>query len=89
MSSQPSHASQPSQSDQARIDSDFMRQAIALSQQGLGVTSPNPSVGAIVVRDGKIIGRGVTHQGGRPHAETEALRNAGDGARGATLLRRL
>ena len=85
MSSQPSHASQPSQSDQARIDSDFMRQAIALSQQGLGVTSPNPSVGAIVVRDGKIIGRGVTHQGGRPHAETEALRNAGDGARGATL----
>ncbi len=76
---------QSSQADQARIDEDFMQQAIALGAQGLGMTSPNPSVGALVVRDGQIIGRGVTHKGGRPHAETEALRDAGPAAKGATL----
>ncbi len=73
-----------------QTDSDFdrrmMQAAIALGQRGLGTTAPNPSVGAIVVRDGVIVGRGVTVRGGRPHAETEALRNAGDLARGATLF---
>ena len=73
----------------APADPDFDRRmmmaAITLGQRGLGTTAPNPSVGAIVVRDGVIVGRGSTVRGGRPHAETEALRNAGALARGATL----
>lgn len=62
-----------------------MAAAIALSRRGLGLTSPNPSVGAIVVRDGVVIGRGVTAAGGRPHAERLALEEAGERARGATI----
>lgn len=62
-----------------------MAAALALGRRGLGVTAPNPSVGALVVRDGVIAGRGATRAGGRPHAETEALRDAGERARGATL----
>src|SRR5260221_9237123 len=59
--------------------------ALALGGGGLGRTWPNPAVGAVVARDGVIIGRGWTQPGGRPHAETEALRRAGAAARGATL----
>lgn len=66
-------------------DRRMMMAAIALGQRGLGTTAPNPSVGAIVVKDGVVVGRGGTLRGGRPHAETEALREAGDLARGATL----
>ena len=66
-------------------DSRFMRLALALGRRGLGRTWPNPAVGAVVVKDGVIIGRGWTQPGGRPHAETEALARAGDAARGATL----
>ena len=66
-------------------DSRFMRLALALGRRGLGRTWPNPAVGAVVVKDGVIIGRGWTQPGGRPHAETEALAHAGDAARGATL----
>ncbi|MBS0531848.1 MAG: bifunctional diaminohydroxyphosphoribosylaminopyrimidine deaminase/5-amino-6-(5-phosphoribosylamino)uracil reductase RibD [Proteobacteria bacterium] len=66
-------------------DMRFMQLALALGRRGLGTTSPNPAVGAVVVRDGVIVGRGWTQPGGRPHAEVEALRRAGEAARGATL----
>jgi diaminohydroxyphosphoribosylaminopyrimidine deaminase/5-amino-6-(5-phosphoribosylamino)uracil reductase len=66
-----------------------MALALALGRRGLGRTWPNPAVGAVIVRnDGAgpvIVGRGWTQPGGRPHAEVEALRRAGDAARGATL----
>ncbi len=63
----------------------FMNAALALGRRGLGRTWPNPAVGAVIVKDGIIVGRGWTQPGGRPHAEVEALRRAGDAARGATL----
>jgi diaminohydroxyphosphoribosylaminopyrimidine deaminase/5-amino-6-(5-phosphoribosylamino)uracil reductase len=63
----------------------FMQLALALGRRGQGRTWPNPAVGAVVVRDGVIVGRGWTQPGGRPHAEPEALRRAGEAARGATL----
>ncbi len=66
-------------------DDRFMSLALALGRRGLGNAWPNPAVGAVVVRDGSIVGRGWTQPGGRPHAETEALRRAGAAARGATL----
>ncbi len=66
-------------------DRRFMQLALALGQRGLGRTWPNPAVGAVVVKDGVISGRGWTQPGGRPHAEPEALRRAGEAARGATL----
>src|ERR1700758_852883 len=62
-----------------------MQLALALGRRGLGRTWPNPAVGAVVVREGVIVGRGWTQPGGRPHAEIEALRRAGPAARGATL----
>ncbi|WP_050400937.1 bifunctional diaminohydroxyphosphoribosylaminopyrimidine deaminase/5-amino-6-(5-phosphoribosylamino)uracil reductase RibD [Bradyrhizobium embrapense] len=63
----------------------FMQLALALGRRGLGRTWPNPAVGAVIVNDGVIVGRGWTQAGGRPHAEVEALRRAGSAARGATL----
>jgi diaminohydroxyphosphoribosylaminopyrimidine deaminase/5-amino-6-(5-phosphoribosylamino)uracil reductase len=65
-------------------DRRFMAAAIRLSRSHLGLTSTNPSVGTLIVSDGVIIGRGVTALGGRPHAETQALAEAGKAARGAT-----
>jgi diaminohydroxyphosphoribosylaminopyrimidine deaminase/5-amino-6-(5-phosphoribosylamino)uracil reductase len=62
----------------------FMALALRLAERGLGQTWPNPTVGCIVVRDGRIIGRGWTQPGGRPHAEVEALARAGAGALGAS-----
>ncbi len=62
-----------------------MNLALALGRRGLGRTWPNPAVGAVIVKDGVIVGRGWTQAGGRPHAEVEALRRAGAAARGATL----
>jgi diaminohydroxyphosphoribosylaminopyrimidine deaminase/5-amino-6-(5-phosphoribosylamino)uracil reductase len=62
-----------------------MQLALSLGRRGLGRTSPNPAVGAVVVKDGVIVGRGWTQPGGRPHAETEALKRAGKEAKGATL----
>src|SRR6202161_1957840 len=59
--------------------------ALSLGRRGLGRTWPNPAVGAVIVKDGVIVGRGWTQAGGRPHAEIEALRRAGKAARGATL----
>ena len=61
-----------------------MRLAIALGQRGLGRVWPNPAVGCVLVREGRIIGRGWTAPGGRPHAEPQALAQAGAAARGAT-----
>ncbi len=66
-------------------DQRFMQLALALGRRGQGRTWPNPAVGAVVVKDGVIVGRGWTQPGGRPHAEPEALRRAGEAARGATL----
>jgi diaminohydroxyphosphoribosylaminopyrimidine deaminase / 5-amino-6-(5-phosphoribosylamino)uracil reductase len=66
-------------------DQRFMRLALTLGRRGQGRTWPNPAVGAVVVKDGVIVGRGWTQPGGRPHAEPEALARAGDVARGATL----
>lgn len=61
-----------------------MRGALGLARRGLGQVAPNPAVGCVIVRDSRIVGRGWTQPGGRPHAETEALQQAGGRARGAT-----
>ncbi len=62
-----------------------MRLSIREAKKGLGRTSPNPSVGAIVVKNNKVVGRGYHRSAGTPHAEVHALRDAGKKARGATL----
>jgi len=72
------------------VDRDFMAAALSLAQRGLGRTWPNPSVGCLLVRfsptggAGRVVGRGFTQPGGRPHAETQALAQAGALAKGAT-----
>src|ERR1700712_5313138 len=58
---------------------------MALGRRGQVRTWPNPAVGAVIVKDGVIVGRGWTQPGGRPHAEVESLQRAGEAARGATL----
>jgi diaminohydroxyphosphoribosylaminopyrimidine deaminase/5-amino-6-(5-phosphoribosylamino)uracil reductase len=67
------------------LDRRFMQLALTLGRRGLGRTAPNPAVGAVIVKDGIIVGRGWTQPGGRPHAEPEALTQTGEAARGATL----
>ena len=62
----------------------WMRLAISLGARGLGRVWPNPAVGCVLVKQGRVIGRGWTAPGGRPHAETIALAEAGQDARGAT-----
>ncbi|MGQ9919961.1 MAG: bifunctional diaminohydroxyphosphoribosylaminopyrimidine deaminase/5-amino-6-(5-phosphoribosylamino)uracil reductase RibD [Desulfobacca sp.] len=66
-------------------DRSFMARALRLAKKGAGFTSPNPMVGAVVVRDGRIVGQGYHRRYGGPHAEVEALSQAGAAARGATL----
>jgi len=66
-------------------DQRFMQLALTLGRRGQGRTWPNPAVGAVVVKDGVVVGRGWTQPGGRPHAEPVALARAGEAARGATL----
>jgi diaminohydroxyphosphoribosylaminopyrimidine deaminase/5-amino-6-(5-phosphoribosylamino)uracil reductase len=69
-------------------DLNRMQEALRLAQRGRGITSPNPMVGAVLVKNGKIIGRGWHRRAGLPHAEIEALRDAqkrGYSAKGATL----
>ena len=61
-----------------------MRVALSLARRGLGSTWPNPSVGCVLVQDARVVGRGWTQPGGRPHAETVALGRAGAAAEGAT-----
>ena len=63
----------------------FMRRALSLARKGLGRASPNPAVGAVVVRRGRVVGEGWHRAAGGPHAEVEALRAAGEKARGADL----
>ncbi len=65
-------------------DSRFMRLALGLAARGLGNVWPNPAVGCVIVQGGRIVGRGWTQPGGRPHAERRALDRAGALARGAT-----
>ncbi len=63
----------------------YMKSAIALARRGVGVCAPNPSVGCVIVKDGHVIARAVTARGGRPHAETQALAQAGAQAKGADV----
>lgn len=60
----------------SKDDHAYMKMALELARRGLGMAAPNPSVGCVLVRDGYVIGRGWTAVGGRPHAETIALKNA-------------
>jgi diaminohydroxyphosphoribosylaminopyrimidine deaminase / 5-amino-6-(5-phosphoribosylamino)uracil reductase len=69
---------------QESLDLQVMRGALTLARRGLGRVWPNPAVGCVIVKDGRVVGRGWTQPGGRPHAETEALARAGAGAHGAT-----
>ncbi|WP_289136829.1 bifunctional diaminohydroxyphosphoribosylaminopyrimidine deaminase/5-amino-6-(5-phosphoribosylamino)uracil reductase RibD [uncultured Brevibacillus sp.] len=66
-------------------DNQYMDMALGLAKSALGQTSPNPLVGAVVVKDGAVVGMGAHLRAGEPHAEVHALRMAGDSARGATL----
>jgi diaminohydroxyphosphoribosylaminopyrimidine deaminase / 5-amino-6-(5-phosphoribosylamino)uracil reductase len=77
--------SKASKAAEKAADLRFMQLALALGRRGQGRSWPNPAVGAVVVNDGVIVGRGWTQPGGRPHAEPEALQRAGEAARGATL----
>jgi diaminohydroxyphosphoribosylaminopyrimidine deaminase/5-amino-6-(5-phosphoribosylamino)uracil reductase len=65
-------------------DRRLMQAALALARRGLGMVWPNPAVGCVIARDGRVVGRGWTQPGGRPHAETAALARAGAAAAGAT-----
>src|SRR5207302_8911419 len=66
-------------------DRRFMAIAPTLGRRGQGRSWPTPAVGAVIAKEGVIVGRGWTQPGGRPHAEVEALARAGEAARGATL----
>ena len=66
-------------------DARYMALALQLGRRGMGRVWPNPAVGCVIVTHGRIVGRGWTHDGGRPHAETVALAQAGEDARGATV----
>jgi diaminohydroxyphosphoribosylaminopyrimidine deaminase/5-amino-6-(5-phosphoribosylamino)uracil reductase len=67
------------------VEETYMKLALRLAAQGAGWVSPNPMVGAVVVRAGRVVGRGYHRRAGLPHAEVEALRQAGEAARGADL----
>ena len=66
-------------------DMHCMEMALELAQKGQGFTSPNPMVGAVVVKDSRVMGSGYHHAAGQPHAEVNAIEDAGDGAEGAIL----
>jgi diaminohydroxyphosphoribosylaminopyrimidine deaminase/5-amino-6-(5-phosphoribosylamino)uracil reductase len=66
-------------------DRNFMQRALRLAARGRGWVSPNPMVGAVIVRDGEVVGEGYHQRAGGPHAEVNALRAAGDAATGATM----
>jgi len=65
-------------------DTRWMKLALGLGARGLGQVRPNPAVGCVIVKNGRLLGRGWTQPSGRPHAETVALAQAGEAARGAT-----
>jgi diaminohydroxyphosphoribosylaminopyrimidine deaminase / 5-amino-6-(5-phosphoribosylamino)uracil reductase len=66
-------------------DERFMAAALSFGRRAMGTCAPNPAVGALIVREGVVVGRGVTSPGGRPHAERNAIDEAGNAASGATL----
>ena len=66
------------------IKATHMKLALSLAARGAGWVSPNPMVGAVVVREGQVVGRGYHRRAGLPHAEVEALRDAGEAARAPT-----
>ncbi|MEY3047366.1 MAG: bifunctional diaminohydroxyphosphoribosylaminopyrimidine, partial [Pseudomonadota bacterium] len=68
----------------SETDVDFMQKAISLAEHGLFTTTPNPRVGCLIVRDGKVVGQGWHEKAGEAHAEVMALRQAAGRARGAT-----
>lgn len=67
------------------MDEQFLKEALRLAKKGGGATNPNPMVGAVLVKQGKIIGKGYHRKAGLPHAEIEALRNCKKNSKGATL----
>jgi len=67
------------------VDEAFLRQALELAERGLGMCAPNPMVGAVLVRDGRVVGRGWHRGPGTPHAEVVGIADAAERARGATL----
>ena len=69
----------------AEVDRLFLRRAVELAERGLCTTTPNPRVGCVIVRDGRVIGRGWHVRSGEPHAETNAIADAGDDVEGATV----
>ena len=71
--------------EMSETDKRFMERALSLARRGLGRTSPNPAVGAVIVKDGSVAGEGYHRGAGKPHAEIEALRMAGPSAAGATM----
>ena len=73
--------------DETRADERFMRLALREAARGLGHTSPNPAVGAVIAKSGRVLARAFHHRAGEPHAEIEALRTLRneERARGATL----
>ncbi len=75
----------PDKNDSDQCHSTMMYRCLELAAKGAGRTAPNPMVGALVVKDGKIVSEGFHPQAGQPHAEVFALRAAGDAAQGATL----
>ena len=77
--------SEPDSGSNDPRDAEYMRRALALAQQGWGQTAPNPMVGAVVVRDGSIVGEGYHARYGEAHAEVVALKAAGERARGSTM----
>ena len=68
------------------LDEYYMRLALKEAEKGLGRTSPNPTVGAVIVRDEQVVGKGYHHKAGLPHAEINALQTAGPRAAGATMF---
>lgn len=74
----------PDSAPNAADDRRWMRSALALARRGEGRTAPNPAVGCVIIKDNRLLGRGWTQPGGRPHAETIALAESGHSARGAT-----
>ncbi len=82
---QPAPHISPNNMPKTDFDSQMMQRCLQLARRALGRTSPNPMVGAVVVKDGEIVGEGFHPQAGEPHAEVFALKAAGEKARGATV----